>query len=209
MTQLIIADDHKMIAEGIASLLHDVPDINIVYTAANGEEVISFLNNNEADLVLMDINMPKMDGLQTTEVIKERFEKVKVLIISMHNKEGYVKGAVEAGADGYILKNTGKKELLLAMEYIMDGKTYYAQEVTQTLVKKMRLTGETEGIDLSDREKEILELLSDGLTSSEIADKIALGISTVQTYRRNLLHKFEAKNVSELIKKSVSEGYVR
>lgn len=208
MTRIIIADDHQMIVEGLASLLNDVPEIDIVGSAANGEEVLKIIKNNVADLILMDINMPKLNGIDTTLEIKKNYKEIKILIVSMHNKEGFVKNAIEAGADGYILKNTGKAELLLAIDYIMNGKTYYAQDVTQTLVTKMRTNGDLEGFSLSTKEKQILQLLANGKTSQEIAVEIVSSEHTINTYRKNLLVKFDAKNVPELIKKSIWEGYI-
>lgn len=207
MIKIILADDHQMIREGLSALLRDVEEVEIVKTASNGLEVLDFLKNETADLVLMDINMPEMDGIQTTEAIKKKHKDVKVLVLSMHNKEGFVKNAIEVGADGYILKNTGKKELLLAIEHINEGKTYFSQEVTKTLIKNMRV-GQPEGLKLSKKEKDILELLSNGNTTAEIAEKLIASQHTIETYRRNLLLKFEAKNVSELIKISMKEGFI-
>ena len=207
MTKIILVDDHQMIREGLSALLSDIDDIEIVKMASGGKEVLHYLKNNEADLVLMDINMPKMDGIQATEAIKKKHKSVKVLILSMHNKEGFVKNAIKVGADGYILKNTGKKELLLAIDYITNGKTYFSQEVTKTLISNMRV-GQPQGIILSKKEKEVLELLSDGNTTIEIADKLVLSQYTIETYRRNLLLKFEVKNVSELIKISMRQGFI-
>ena len=208
MTRIIIADDHQMIAEGLESLLHDIEEMEIVYSAPDGKEVLTYLQENKADLILMDINMPNMNGIATTLEIKKTYPNIKVLIISMHNKEGYVKNAIEAGADGYILKNTGKGELLLAIDYIMSGKTYYSQEVTQTLVSNLRTVGNPDGITLNPKEKQILELIANGLTSLEIATQIMSSEHTINTYRKNLLIKFGAKNIPELIKISVSKGYI-
>ncbi len=207
MTKIILADDHQMIREGLSALLKGEEDIQIVKTASNGKEVLDYLGKEDADLVLMDINMPELDGLQTTKEIQNLHPKVKVLIMSMHNKEGYIKNAIEVGAKGYILKNTGKNELLMAIDHVMNGKTYFSQEVTEILVSNIRV-GHPEGIMLTKREKEILELLGDGHTTIEIADRIVASQHTVETYRRNLLLKFEAKNVSELIKRSMKEGFI-
>ncbi len=207
MTRIVLADDHQMIREGLSALLKDTEDITIVKAASDGKEVLSYLKKESADLILMDINMPELDGIQTTKAIKKLYKDVKVLILSMHNKEGFVRNAIEAGADGYILKNTGKKELLLAIDYITNGGTHFSQDVTHTLVNKMR-DGYTEGITLSAKEKDILELLSNGHTTSEIAEKLVSSQHTIETYRRNLLLKFKAKNVSELIKISLMEGFI-
>jgi len=207
MTKIILADDHQMIREGMSALLSNTEGIEIVKTACDGREVLDSLKEFEVDLVLMDINMPKLDGIQTTRAIKKNHRKVKVLILSMHNKEGFIKNAIEVGADGYILKNTGKNELLLAIERIMSGSTYFAQEVTETLVNNMRV-GRSEGVTLTKKEKKCLEMLSDGATTAEIAEELVASQHTVETYRRNLLLKFSARNVSEMIKISMKEGFI-
>lgn len=207
MTKIILADDHQMIREGLSALLSDEDNIEIVKTASNGKEVLDFLKKETADLVLMDINMPEMDGIQATKTIKKKYAKVKVLILSMHNKEGFVKNAIEVGADGYILKNTGKNELLLAIDHITTGNTYFSQDVTRTLISNMR-EGQSDAVTLSSKEKAILELLSDGFTTPEIAEKLMSSQHTIETYRRNLLLKFDAKNVSEMIKISLKEGFI-
>ena len=207
MTKIILADDHQMIREGMSALLSNTEGIEIVKTASNGKEVLDFLKEQEVDLVLMDINMPNIDGIRATKAIKKAYRKVKVLILSMHNKEGFIKNAIEVGADGYILKNTGKNELLLAIERIMSGNTYFSQEVTETLVSNMRV-GRSEGVTLTKKEKHVLEMLSNGHTTAQIADELVASQHTIETYRRNLLLKFSAKNVSEMIKISMKEGFI-
>ncbi|MDH5598324.1 MAG: response regulator transcription factor [Cyclobacteriaceae bacterium] len=206
--RVIIADDHTIMTEGLVMLLKNIDGYDVVKIAHDGEEVIEYLSNNPADLILMDINMPKLDGIEATEIIKSKYPKTKILILSMHDKEGYIKNAIQAGADGYVLKNTDKEELILAIEFLIAGKTYFSQEVTSKLVSKLRMNEPNQGIMLSKRERAILQLLSDGYTSSEIAKKITASRHTVETYRKNLLIKFDARNVSELVKKSINTGFI-
>jgi len=206
--RVIIADDHRIVCTGLQSLFSVENGFQTVSLACNGMEVINFLKKETADLVIMDINMPLLDGIEATKIIKKDYPEVKVLILSMHDKEGYIKNAIQAGADGYILKNAEGEELLNAAMQIMEGGTYFSQEVTATLIKRMRLYGESEGIVLSEKEKAILRLISDGFTSVQIAEKLFVSRHTIETYRKNLLLKFEAKNVSELVKIAVTEGFV-
>ena len=206
--RVIIADDHTIMTEGLVMLLKNIEGYEVVKIAHDGNEVLDYLSNNTADLILMDINMPNLDGIETTEIIKSKYPKTKILILSMHDKEGYIKNAIQAGADGYVLKNTDKEELIIAFEFVTSGKTYFSQEVTSKLVYKLRTSESNQGIMLSKREKEILQLLSDGYTSSEIAKKITASRHTVETYRKNLLLKFDARNVSELVKKSINTGFI-
>ena len=206
--RVIIADDHTIMTEGLVMLLKNIDGYDVVKIAYDGNDVLDYLSNNPADLILMDINMPNLDGISATEIIKSKYPKTKILILSMHDKEGYIKNAIQAGADGYVLKNTDKDELILAIEFLIAGKTYFSQEVTSKLVSKLRTTDANKGIILSKREKLILQLLSDGFTSSEIAKKISASRHTVETYRKNLLLKFDARNVSELVKKSLNTGFI-
>ena len=206
---IMIADDHKVVSEGLVSLFSDIPEMKVTTLACNGMEVLDILKKETIHLVVMDINMPMLDGIDTTKKIKEDYPDVKVLMLSMHDREGYIKNAIQAGADGYLVKSTGGEELLQAARVILSGKTYFGQEVTARLIKRMRLYGESEGIVLSEREKAILKLISDGNTSMQIAKKLFASIHTIETYRKNLLLKFEAKNVSEMVKKAVTEGFIK
>lgn len=206
--KIIIADDHQIITDGLLSILNQIPETEVVGSVSNGKEVLDLLKKEPADIVIMDINMPEMDGIQATKLIKKNYPKVKVLILSMYDKEGFIKNTIEVGADGYVLKNTGKDELITAIEYISSGRTYFSQEVTQTLVHQMRTAGSPEGVHISPKEKDILELMAEGLTSHEIAEKISASYHTVETHRKNLLIKFDAKNASVLIKKAMDKGFI-
>ncbi|MDH5397049.1 MAG: response regulator transcription factor [Cyclobacteriaceae bacterium] len=207
--KIIIADDHKIVCEGLVSLFSTYSEYEIVKIASNGQEVIDYVKQNPTDIVVMDIKMPILDGIETTKIIKQHFQHVKVVILSMHGQEGFIKNSIQAGADGYVLKNRGQEELIKAINHICDGNTYFSQEVTSRVIKKMRQYGEIEGIDLSDREIQIMQLLSDGFTSEQIGEIIFASTHTINTYRKNLLLKFDAKNVTELIKKALKEGYIK
>lgn len=210
MTRILIADDHKIMAEGLETLISNVPDFEVVGKACNGEEVLRFLRLNEVDLVIMDVSMPELDGLITTQKVKEIYgSKVKVLILTMHDMEGFIKEAIEAGTDGYILKNTGADEMIKAISEIVAGGTYFAQNVIQKITKKMSVVGETEGVELSDKEKKILPLLCDGLTPKLIGEQLNYSEHTIVTYKRSLFTKFEVHTVQELVKKAILKGYIR
>ena len=207
--RVVIADDHRIVSTGLKSIFSKEHGFETVLLACNGVEVINFLKRNSTDMVLMDINMPLLDGIETTKIVKKDYPDVKVLILSMHDREGYIKSAIQAGADGYILKSAEGGELLKAATQIMVGNTYFSQEVTATLIKRMRLYGESEGIVLTEKEKATLRLISDGYTSLQIAEKLFVSRHTIETYRKNLLLKFEAKNVSELVKIAITEGFIQ
>lgn len=207
--RIVIADDHTILADGIATLLAKNESFTVVGKATNGEEVITLLKMHDVDVVIMDINMPVMDGIEATQVVKEHFGNTKVLIMSMHNKEGYIQNALEAGADGYILKNTSQEELEDAIKRIMEGGNYFSQDVSSRMaMKMMRKTEEEKVIKLSKLERQILSLLSEGKTSDEISVQLATSSHTIRSYRRNLMIKFNAKNVTQLIAIALKKGYI-
>lgn len=205
---IIIADDHTILADGIKTLLSKNKRFNVIGTASDGEEVLTLLKMHEVDIVIMDINMPKMDGIEATQIISEHFQDTKVLIMSMHNKEGYIQNALEAGADGYILKNTSQEEMERAIDRVMNGGSYFSQDVSTSMAMKMRRKTDEEEIKLSKVEKQVLQLLSEGFTSDEISAKMTTSSNTISSYRRNMLLKFKAKNVTQLIAIALKKGYI-
>lgn len=207
--KLIIADDHEILANGIASMLGKNPEFKICGTATNGREVLDMLKQQPVDLVILDMNMPKLNGIETTIEIKDKFPNTKVLILSMFDREGYIQNALDVGVDGYVLKNVNEREIDSAIYRIMNGKTYFSQDVMEKMANKMRVYGETEGgVKLSDVERRILQFISEGDTSDEIAVKLETSTHSVMSYRKMLLQKFEAKNVSHLIKVAFERGYL-
>lgn len=207
--RVVIADDHTILADGIENMLTKNGTFEVVGKAVNGEEVIKLLKMHPVDVVVMDINMPVMDGIEATRVVKEHFKEVKVLIMSMHDKEGYIQNALEAGADGYILKNTSQDEMEHAIIRITEGGNYFSQDVSSRMAMKMlNKTEEEKIIKLSRLEKQVLSLLSDGKTSDEISVNLGTSSHTIRSYRRNLMVKFNAKNVTQLIAMAIKKGYI-
>ena len=207
--KLLIADDHEILASGMSSILSNHKELSILGTVSNGQEVLDFLANHEVDVVIMDLNMPVLNGIEATEIIKKKFPETKVLILSMFDREGYIQNALDVGADGYVLKNVSEAEILSAVKRIMEGKTYFSQDVMAKMAMKMRVYGESKGgIKLTDTERKILQFLSEGDTSSEISDKLHLSPNTIGSYRKLLLQKFEAKNVSHMVKMAFEKGYL-
>ncbi|MFQ3214172.1 MAG: two-component system nitrate/nitrite response regulator NarL [Marivirga sp.] len=207
--RLAIADDHEILASGIASMLSKYDEFEILGTAKDGQELLKFVKSTRIDFVIMDMNMPILNGIETTEILKKEFPSIKVLILSMFDREGYIQNALDAGVDGYLLKNVDEKEMVVAIKRIMQGKTYFSQDVMEKMANKMRIYGETEGgVKLSETERKILNFLGQGDTSDEIAVKLDQSPHTVVSYRKMLLQKFEAKNVSHLIKMAFERGYI-
>ncbi len=207
MIKIVIAEDFQDYTDVLSSILEKIPKIELIASVKNGKELLDLLKHTEVDIVLMDIRMPIMDGLEATFEVKKNFRDVKVLILSSHNKEMYIKKAMQIGADGYVLKSN-KEEILLAIDYLMNNKTFFTQEVMQTLAKGAQLGALNQRIKLSPREKEVLELLGNGFSSKKMGATLDISTSTVNSYRANLLEKFKAVNVSELMKKAVLGGHL-
>lgn len=199
-----------MFIDGIRALLGDEKEIEITGHALNGREALSLLEHNTADIVLMDVNMPVMDGIEATRQVRERFPGVKIIMLTMHNNRDFVYSLIHAGASGYILKNTGRKELMEAITAVYNGKTYYSEEVKDTIIQNIaqKPGQKTEAAHLTEREKEVLKLIAREYTTQEIADKLFISTNTVETHRKNLLSKLGAKNIAGLVKFALQTGLI-
>lgn len=201
MVRVIIADDHQMFIDGLKSMLEEIDGIEVVGEARNGQEAVALCDKEAVDIVIMDISMPVMDGIEATGVIKNQHPDIKVLGLSMFNDKNFIADILKTGASGYILKNTGKQELVNALSALQSGGSYLDTEVSATLLKSFTARDSAKHMveKLSDREMEVLEEIAKGLTTQEIAKKLFISKNTVETHRKNLLYKLEAKNTAELI----------
>lgn len=203
--QIAIVDDHDIVRDGIKVLLEDEPGMVIISEAQNGKEAVELCKANDADLIIMDITMPKMDGIQATSIIKEKYPDVKILALTMLSEDQHIRKMIKAGASGYILKSSGKQELIKAIKTIMDGQHYFSNDATQSILQELispevNKVKEDEDIHITDRELEVLELIVNEYTNQEIADKLFVSVRTVDAHRRNLLQKTGAKNTAGLVK---------
>ncbi len=206
---VVVADDHTILVDGIVQILSTNPKFHIVATANNGQEAVDIVRRERVDIIIMDINMPIMDGIEATEIITENFENTKVLVMSMHNKAGYIQNAIKAGASGYLLKNTSPDELEEAISRVLEGGSYFSQDVSTLMAMSMRgITEKKASIKLSRQEKLLLKLLSEGYTSEEISERMETSVHTISSYRRNLLIKFGVKNVTQLIAVAIKDGFL-
>jgi DNA-binding NarL/FixJ family response regulator len=201
MARVIIADDHQMFIDGLKSMLEEIDGIEVVGEARNGQEAVDLCDKEAVDIVIMDISMPVMDGIEATGVIKHLHPDIKVLGLSMFNDKNFIADILKTGASGYILKNTGKQELVNALSTLQNGGSYLDTEVSSTLLKSFTAREPSRHMleKLSDREMEVLEAIATGLTTQEIAKKLFISKNTVETHRKNLLYKLEARNTAELI----------
>jgi len=195
-TKIFIVDDHYMIIEGIRSLLQNEKGLEWMGHAMNATSCMAFLQNHKPNIILLDINLPDISGIDLCKEIKLKFPKIEIIGLSSYNQQSYINKIMDNGASGYVLKNATKEELLDAIETVMDSEKYLSEEAA-LIVKK------NEGSKIpiiTRREKEVLSLISDGLTNNQIATKLFISITTVDTHRKNLLAKFEAKNTATLIR---------
>jgi DNA-binding NarL/FixJ family response regulator len=200
MIKVFILDDHYMVVEGIRSLLLNEKEIDFIGSASTAESCKAFLKTKLPDVILMDINLPDGNGIELCKEVKEKYPAINILGISTFNQASYIKDMMENGASGYVLKNATQKEITEAIQMASIGKTYMAFEVAKTLHVSEKTTGK---IILSRREKDVLELIKDGFTNGEISVKLNVSQHTVDTYRKSLLAKLQARNTAELIKQAV------
>ena len=199
---LLIADDHTLFIEGLSMLVSRIEDVHIVGDAKNGKQVIELCQNQKVDLILMDLEMPEMGGIEATEIIKRDFPNVKIIAVTMLNDYNTIKKALRSGMDGYVVKNLGIAELQNAIETVMKGQIYMSPEITTILALGVagRKPKQAYVPDLTKREKEVIKLIIEGLTNELIAEKLFLSPLTVSTHRKNVLSKLNLKNTAMLVK---------
>lgn len=214
-TSVILADDHAMIRSGIRMLLKEAEDISIIGEAANGEEAVTLTRDLSPDVIVLDLSMPKLSGIEAVRIITRRFPKTKILVLTMHENEEYIVQIVKSGAAGYIVKTAGKDELLKAIRTVATGEKYFSHRVSEILVegfmKKADGIEETQSGKtgpLTRREKEILALVAQGLTNQDIGKKLFISHRTVDTHRTNIMQKLDIHDVANLVRYAVQHGIV-
>ncbi len=205
-TRILIADDHSMFADGIESILDDQDEVKVVGKCLDGSSVLPYLRENDIDLILLDVNLPGMDGIEVCKKVMSEFPNMKILAISMFNQESYVTEILKNGAKGYILKNTGREELLDAIRTVESGETFFSKDVTETIMRGLmneRKSGsKSSGFlpKITRREKEVLKLIVEEHTTQEIAGKLFISLKTVESHRSSLLAKMNARNTAGLVR---------
>lgn len=204
MIRLVIAEDHQALIDGLELQLKYEDNISIVGTVNDGEALLDLVRLKEPNVVITDIRMPKLDGIQATTVIKKEFPRIKVLAFTMFDQNEAVSQMLEAGADGYILKNTALKEVLAAINAVYEGKTYYDSNIT---VANNSKTGSSSKSLLTKRQTEILHLIAQGKTSREIGAELFIGVHTVDTHRKNMARILGLKGKGELLRYAMEKKY--
>lgn len=201
--KVMLADDHALIREGFRSLLGKNELFEIVGEAENGKELMLLITQSTPDVVLVDINMPQMSGLEVLEQTKKSRPEIKFIILTMHEEREYIKRALTAGAEGYLLKNVEKAELEKAIKTVFEGGKYFSPLITNILAEYVAKPSTAPAAEISPREKEVLELVAQGFSTKQIADKLDISVRTVESHRINMLKKLEVSNTAELIRKSI------
>jgi len=209
--KLIIVDDHRLIRDGMKSLLQSEDDLEIIGEAENGLELLEMLSKANPDVVLLDVTMPKLNGIEAALKINERYRGVNVVFLSMHEEPEYILKCVQTGAQSYLMKNVEKEELLLAIRKAAKGEKYFNPNIAALLAQgltEMRQQFDAK-VELTPRELEVLQSVAEGSTTKQIADKLFISTRTVETHRMNLLKKFEAQNTAEMIHWALEQKIIR
>lgn len=210
IVNILIADDHQVFIDGLKIHIQKDKRFNVVAEALNGKDAFEKIKNNRINLLITDINMPEMDGVELTKIVKKDLPHVKIFVLTMHHDRETVSEILMAEADGYVLKNTDKNQLLEALHCIADGNTYYSNEILSIMMEKVRKEKkqEEETKALSEREIEVLKLIAQEFSSEQIAEKLFISRRTVDTHRLHIFEKTKAKTIVGLIKFAIRNGLV-
>jgi len=209
--RVVLADDHVLIRAGLRALLHSLPNIEVIAEASDGHEAVEVIARHQPDVVIMDIGMPGLNGVDSTRRIVKQFPGTRVVILSMHANEEYVGRALEAGAMGYLLKGAEPAELELVFKAVMRGETYLSPSIAKHLVQDYlsHRKEKTQPLpDLTGRQREVLQLIAEGCSTKDIANKLKLSVKTVDTHRSELMHRLDIHDVAGLVRYAIRTGLV-
>ena len=211
--RIVIAEDHTILREGLKSLFSSSPDFEIVGEAEDGREAIQCVEKIKPDLILTDLSMPKMSGMDAIREIKKQSPKTKILVLTVHKAEEYILSTFKAGANGYVLKDSTHAELVMAVRKVLSGKKYISSEISDKVIEgylegKKTLKSHTSFETLTQREREILKLIAEGYKNKEIADYLCISPKTVEKHRSNLMEKLNLHNVQALTAFAIEKGLV-
>ncbi|MCW3104787.1 MAG: response regulator transcription factor [Bacteroidetes bacterium] len=208
--KLAIVDDQPLFRKGLAALLREFPDIKVIFEAGNGKELLTELEKAKPDVILLDLDMPGMDGIKTTETLKQKFPDVKIIVLTMHSGDMMVLHLIEKGAHGFLLKDTTIEVIREAIYSVRDNGYYFNDRVSKImvsgLVKSNKIKPSFKTVNLSEREIQVIRLLSQEYKNSEIAEKLFINIRTVDRHRENILKKIKAKNAIGIIMYAVKHN---
>ena len=212
-SRIVIAEDHTILREGLRSLLSSHPEFEIVGEAKDGREAIGCVEKFKPDLILTDLSMPRMNGMEAIKEIKRQSPETKVLVLTVHKAEEYILATLQAGADGYLLKDSTHAELLMAVKHVLGGKRYISPGISDKVLEgylegKKTLRTHTTWETLTQREREILKLIAEGYKNKEIADDLCISVKTVEKHRANLMEKLDLHSIQALTAFAIGKGLV-
>jgi two-component system response regulator NreC len=212
--RILIVEDHAIIREGLSSLLSTTGEFEIVGEAENGRKAVDLAERLRPDLILTDLSMPKMDGMDMIDTIKRQSPSTKIIALTVHRGEEYVLATLKAGADGYVLKEASYVELMMAVRSVLSGKHYLSPEISGKLIEgylEGRKSGQPQSLleTLSKREREILKLIGEGYKNREIADMLFISVNTVEKHRSNIMEKLNVHSTASLIALAIEKGHAK
>ena len=211
--RIVIAEDHTILRDGLRSLLSSDPNFEIVGEAGDGREAIKCVEKFRPDLILTDLSMPRMNGMEAIKEIKRQSPKTKVLVLTVHKAEEYILATFRAGANGYLLKDSTHAELVMAVKKVLSGKQYISPEISEKVIEgylegKKTLKSQTSWETLTQREREILKLIAEGYKNKEIAEDLCISVKTVEKHRANLMEKLDLHSIQALTAFAIEKGLV-
>jgi DNA-binding NarL/FixJ family response regulator len=214
--KILFADDHSIVRNGLRALFRSTPGFSIVGEAPDGETAVQLASLRKPDIAILDISMPKLNGIEAMQIIKQRHPNIKILILTIHEDEAYVDRIIRAGANGYVVKNAEKKEIIAAVRAVASGEPFFSPGISKLIVEKFIQRAQREddhppssNDPLTKREREILEYITQGLTSKEISEKLFLSPTTVNTHRANLMQKLDIHDTATLVRYAIQSGIVK
>jgi DNA-binding NarL/FixJ family response regulator len=206
--KIVVVDDHKMVRDGLCSLIDGLSGYTIVGRAENGRQAIEVARREKPDIIIMDVSMPEMNGIDATSSIMEEMPSCKIIVLSMHSDKRFITGALQAGASGFLLKECAFQELNQALDAVRSGQTYLSPKIAGTVVLdyRRRLLSEAKEETLTTKEREVLQLIAEGRSTKEIADKLFVSVKAIEGRRGRLMEKLQINTVAGLVKYAIREG---
>jgi DNA-binding NarL/FixJ family response regulator len=219
-TRILIADDHSVVRSGLRALLQSSPAFSVVAEASDGEEAVALAERHKPDVVIMDISMPKLNGIEATSRMKENDSGLRIIILTVHEDEEYVYQMLKAGASGYVLKSAGKKEIFAAIESALSGERFFSPNVSKLIIEGFINRDKEQQLNQADsaasmkqqltkREIEVLQFIAQGYTNRKIAETLFLSIRTINTHRTNLMQKLDIHDTARLVRYAIESGLVK